>query len=751
MTTTTATTTATFSKVSVREEDAIRLILEFLSRRELCISQLSLERESGIYNCNVGDDLIFLRQLILDGQWEDALQFVTPLESLEHFASRQFHFLIYKHKYVELLCIRAEASCAPTSATTSSSLASVEVAVQDIIDCLNQLEVYAPSREDYHRLSSLLTIPSLSDDEELRNWNPNSWRLQCFHDVMPLVERFMTQQPTTASDTASNSSSTNKSGNNNNNNCIARNDRLMNLIFKGLMYEVCLETVAAKMVAADGGSNQCTTTTTSHRSRLPAALLAAYQADRSVRKNIGGGEGANRANEPPPMINLAIEKHDKPLLVASWSEMILAAPIKPNVFPHTQVPFTRIKAADLMSKSLSASLMKSASTRDMMAMSNEENEEEGEDKENTTNNSLQLELTTAIANCDSVMSTSVDRLFRSADAFTSSKGLQLTSKEAAAIGGTCSDRMPTITELATPTTPSTEAAAEFAPEYTSPTDHRRRTDDGDVDEMNESYLDIWMRSQHRRLKKNKLNRTLSNRLNSSGAHRRPPSLAGASTATSTTAAASVKRTAASTFSSGGGGGLPSSARKHSSTASWSSSAGKSSSITQQQQQQHQPMMPSASGPASSTSSFSGSSAASTGRVAADQQQQQQQLGHMPHNSSRFVATPANNTATNSTARPLTSTPLKWLPAGGAQTANSIRSELFDDRSVLRNSPITTEERNYGGGGSGYRHSTVAASNDGGNYYGYNSSSSSNSNKPILLGVGQPLQFNQCSSMCFFLS
>ena len=160
----------TNSNVSVREEDAIRLIIEFLSKRDLSITQLSLERESGIYNCNFGDDLIFLRQLILDGQWDDALQFVTPLQSFETFSSQQFRFIIYKHKYVELLCIRSEAG---------SPSQTVEIGVQDIIDCLNQLENCCPNRDEYNRLSGLLTIPNLSDEQELRNWNPNNSTYLC--------------------------------------------------------------------------------------------------------------------------------------------------------------------------------------------------------------------------------------------------------------------------------------------------------------------------------------------------------------------------------------------------------------------------------------------------------------------------------------------------------------------------------------------------------------------------------------------
>lgn len=88
----------------------MRLALEFLHNRELHISQLSLERETGVINGCYSDDVLFLRQLILDGQWDDVLEFIQPLEALQSFDMRKFSYTILKHKYVELLCIKSEAN-----------------------------------------------------------------------------------------------------------------------------------------------------------------------------------------------------------------------------------------------------------------------------------------------------------------------------------------------------------------------------------------------------------------------------------------------------------------------------------------------------------------------------------------------------------------------------------------------------------------------------------------------------------------
>lgn len=92
----------------VSESDIIKLISEFLQNRDLNISMLSLERESGIINGRFSDDLLFLRQLILDGQWDDVIEFIQPLLTMEGFAGKTFQYVITKHKYLELLCIKSE-------------------------------------------------------------------------------------------------------------------------------------------------------------------------------------------------------------------------------------------------------------------------------------------------------------------------------------------------------------------------------------------------------------------------------------------------------------------------------------------------------------------------------------------------------------------------------------------------------------------------------------------------------------------
>ena len=50
----------------------------------------------------------FLRQLILDGHWDDVLEFLLPLHGVEGFDKKRCLYLIYKHKFLELLCIKLD-------------------------------------------------------------------------------------------------------------------------------------------------------------------------------------------------------------------------------------------------------------------------------------------------------------------------------------------------------------------------------------------------------------------------------------------------------------------------------------------------------------------------------------------------------------------------------------------------------------------------------------------------------------------
>ncbi|CAG0882118.1 unnamed protein product [Cyprideis torosa] len=370
--------------LDLKESDVIKMTLEFLQNRDLHISQLSLERETGVINAHYSDDLLFLRQLILDGQWEDVLEFVQPLEGLEGFqtdsiedstedtllktireellwscqrkaqwkaqhnrairwafhwafswafhwafrrafqegTAKKFKFIILKHKFVELLCIKGE---------VGGGLSHVEEAMEEVVSVLRQIEAVAASKEEYSALCLLLTAPRLTEHAEFRDWNPSKARVSCFRAVLPLVERFLALEPRKGSLSQSE---------------IARNDRLMQLVIKGMLYEACVEFCQAKATKSSSGKAMFFTRPLSPQSLSDAdlSLISWLQALPAEHFTIPF---------EPKALNVDVERLERPFLETSWTEHILVTPIKPaQVFPHSAMPYSRPKSADLMTRSL---------------------------------------------------------------------------------------------------------------------------------------------------------------------------------------------------------------------------------------------------------------------------------------------------------------------------------------------------------------------------------------------------------------
>ena len=304
--------------ITINEADVIKLVSEFLQNRELNISMLSLERETGVINGLFSDDMLFLRQLILDGQWDDAIEFVQPLEGLEGFNIKQFKYLVLKHKYLELLCIKSEPNV----------LQNYEFTVDEVVTTLNSLEQLCPTKEEYSNLCLLLTLPKLSDHSDYSMWNPSNARMECFKDACVLVEKFMPLEK--RDNTLS----------------MSQNDRLLQLLLKGLLYESCIEFCQQQATGEGRGDIDVKSTSLLTDSGFSDADLSMLSWLQCVPADTFGLPFEQKN------LNLDIRPLMKPSLEASWSEQILVTPIKPKMFPHSAVPNARPRSADIMSRSL---------------------------------------------------------------------------------------------------------------------------------------------------------------------------------------------------------------------------------------------------------------------------------------------------------------------------------------------------------------------------------------------------------------
>ncbi|KAM3620002.1 uncharacterized protein V6R79_016970 [Siganus canaliculatus] len=208
--------------ITVKEAEVIKVILDFLNSRKLHISMLALEKESGVINGLYSDDMLFLRQLILDGQWEEVMQFIQPLEGMEKFDKKRFRYIVLKQKFLEALCVNNAMSAAEDPHN-------LELTMQEAVKCLHSLEEFCPTKEDYSKLCLLLTLPRLTHHAEFKDWNPSTARVHCFEEACAMVAEFI------PADRKLSEAGFRASGN-----------RLFQLLIKGILYECCVEFCQSK-------------------------------------------------------------------------------------------------------------------------------------------------------------------------------------------------------------------------------------------------------------------------------------------------------------------------------------------------------------------------------------------------------------------------------------------------------------------------------------------------------------------------
>ncbi|XP_068599477.1 WD repeat-containing protein 47-like [Brachionichthys hirsutus] len=208
--------------IGIKEAEVIKVMLDFLNSRKLHISMLALEKESGIINGLYSDDMLFLRQLILDGEWEEVMQFIQPLEGMEKFDKKRFRYIILKQRFLEALCVNNAMSAAEDPQN-------LELSMQEAVKCLHSLEEFCPTKDDYGKLCLLLTLPRLTHHAEFKDWNPSTARVQCFEEACAMVAEFI------PADRKLSEAGFRASGN-----------RLFQLLIKGILYECCVEFCQSK-------------------------------------------------------------------------------------------------------------------------------------------------------------------------------------------------------------------------------------------------------------------------------------------------------------------------------------------------------------------------------------------------------------------------------------------------------------------------------------------------------------------------
>ncbi len=201
----------------------LKLVLEFLNSRNLHVSMRTLEKESGIVNNCYPDDVLFLRELILDGDWDEVLLFAQPFQNLNGFNSKQFKYVILKQKFIELLSMKSHIVGKKSTNT-----------IEEVMQTLNQLEETCPSKEEYSNLCWLLTVPNLIERNEFKEWTLDNSRLNCFTSVLEIIRNVIPFEKKPKKNTV-----------------CASKGRLLQLMVKGLLYETCIDLCQIKATGND--------------------------------------------------------------------------------------------------------------------------------------------------------------------------------------------------------------------------------------------------------------------------------------------------------------------------------------------------------------------------------------------------------------------------------------------------------------------------------------------------------------------
>lgn len=151
--------------MSLIKEEPIKIILGFLKSHEYYKALISLEQESSIKLHSYGKEIDFLYDLIIEGRFEDAEKFISPLRSRSEFNHTRVLFEIRKEKFLEAL----ENSETPN--------------LQDLVAELKEIESLS-NKEEFNTLCYCLSLNKITDHPEYSDWDMWRGRFKCFEQCM---------------------------------------------------------------------------------------------------------------------------------------------------------------------------------------------------------------------------------------------------------------------------------------------------------------------------------------------------------------------------------------------------------------------------------------------------------------------------------------------------------------------------------------------------------------------------------------
>ena len=157
---------------TIKKSDIILFIMDFLYNEHLDKALISLEQETNLSLFNYPKELLVLRNLILEGNWAESEEILNSISqnNLQNFPYRKAIFELKKQQFLE--AVESE----PNQSSNGGD-------VENLVAQLKFLQTLCPPEEFKKILQCLSTTPSITDQEEYKNWSPITGRLMCFDKI----------------------------------------------------------------------------------------------------------------------------------------------------------------------------------------------------------------------------------------------------------------------------------------------------------------------------------------------------------------------------------------------------------------------------------------------------------------------------------------------------------------------------------------------------------------------------------------
>ena len=155
---------------NILKNDILMLIMDYLYSTDLIDSLITIEKETKRSIFSYNKELFFLRKLIIEGNWDEAENFLYPLKSNSLFDFSSAIYSLKLQKFFE------------TTETDSINYNQNEIELQ-----LKDIRNYS-KEEQFKELLNLLNKNSIREEPKYKNWTINRGRLKTFEKIRKLLE-----------------------------------------------------------------------------------------------------------------------------------------------------------------------------------------------------------------------------------------------------------------------------------------------------------------------------------------------------------------------------------------------------------------------------------------------------------------------------------------------------------------------------------------------------------------------------------